>query len=173
MNVAELFKGAKLVDFTGRMKGFAQMDSFDGRFVEMMRSPTGTKSVVLVDRLFAGRTASPTLVRDHLNLTGSNPLVGPNNPCGDRFPVVQGVYVSELADLSSGIAAGLKKGVVPNSDEIAFLRNIGADFCCYNIVPAMLAAAHAGWKVLAIALPDNGDLSDSQLQAIEKLTREN
>lgn len=173
-NVSNLFKGARLVDFTGRVSGFEKWDGFSAKFTDLVRSDAQPKAVVIVDRVFAGRTASAVIVRDHVNMTGNNPLVGPNHPGGDRFPVVQGIYVTDCpSSISSGIAGGLKQGVVPDSDDIKLMRSFGVDFCCYNVVPAMLVAAQAGWKVLAIGLPDGVNLSPEQLKEIEELTRKN
>ena len=173
-NVAEIFKGARCIDFTGQVAGFEHWDSFGAKFTDMIRSKAHTKAVVLIDRCLAGRLNSPMLVRDHINFTGNNPLVGPNHEGGDRFPVVQGIYLTDCpADLPGGVAGGLKAGVIPDAEETALLRSFGVDFCCYNIVPAMLVAAQAGWKVLAIGVPDGAALSEAQLQQISELTRKN
>lgn len=173
-NVSTLFKGARLVDFTGRVGGFEKWDGFSTKFTEMVRSDAQPKAVVIIDRIFAGRTASAMLVRDHVNMTGDNPLVGPNHTGGDRFPVVQGIYLTDCpAGVATGIAGGLCQGVLPDSDDITLMRSFGVDFCCYNVVPAMLAAAQAGWKVLAIGLPDGVELSAEQLKEIQELTRKN
>lgn len=166
------FKGAKLVDFTGSVKGFRQMNGFGQDFIDMVRKDDdGAKSVVVVDRGFGGRYAQPAIVRDHLNLSGNNPLVGPNHPLGERFTIVQGIYADGgLKGFESGIAAGLKEGVHPQGEDISLLRRFGADFYCYNIVPSMLIAAHAHWRVLGIVLPDGVELNVDQLSQLSTLT---
>ncbi len=167
------FKNAKLVDFTGKINGYTQMKGFGPEFVDLVRNcKDGSKAVVVVDHGFSGRYASPLLVRDHLNLSGDNPLIGHNDPkIGERFPIVQGIYLTDaLKGVSTGVVAGLKEGVKPNSDEQKLLRTIGADICSYNLVPSMLIAAHAGWKVLGILLPDDGNLSTEQIDEIRELT---
>lgn len=174
-DLAERFKNAKLIDFTGRINGFQHMAQFGQPFVDMVRGENAAaKAVVMIDRAICPNADGPMVVRDHLNLTGDNPLVGPNHPGGDRFPVVQGIYMSDFPEgLASGVAAGLKPGVVPEGDDLSFLRSLGVDFCSYNIVPAMLVAAHAGWKVLAIGLPDNTELTNKQIDQLTELTRSN
>ncbi|MBX9690432.1 MAG: hypothetical protein K2X27_27200 [Candidatus Obscuribacterales bacterium] len=169
----EAFKGAKLVDFTASPHaGFEHMDKFGPEFIEMVRNKSnGSKAVVVIDHGFAARYTGPVLVRDHINLSGNNPLVGPNHPAGERFPIVQGIYFSDiLKDCQQGVLAGLKEGVKPDSEEQQLLRTIGADVCSYNLVPSMLVAAHAGWKVLGIVLGENSRLSEKQLAEIKELT---
>lgn len=166
------FKGAKLIDYTGTVKGFKQMERFQQEFIDLVRNDKdGTKAVVVVDRGIGGRYDSPMIARDHMNLSGNNPLVGPNNPIGERFPIVQGIYLTECwKGANTGIVAGLKDGVKPQEEDQELLRAIGADISTYNLVPSMLVAAHAGWKVLGIVLPDGCKLNDEQLGAINELT---
>ncbi len=169
---ASFFKGARLVDFTGKQSGFIQMKRFDREFIDLVRKTTdGSKSVVVLDTGFGGRYAGPLVARDHINLTGDNPLVGPNHPIGQRFPIIQGVYFTCcIKGANKGVVAGLKEGVKPTSDDAQILRAIGVDICSYNLVPSMLVAAHAGWKVLGIVLPEGTSLSTSQIQEINELT---
>lgn len=166
----EALKGAKLVDFTGTAKGFKQLNKFGPDFTDMVRSAKDCKAVVVVDRAVGSRHAEPMIVRDHINLSGNNPLLGPNHPGGDRFPVVQGVYLNDFVGLSTGIAAGLHESAQPDRNDIESVRNLGADCCCYNMVPAMLVAAHAGWKVLGLVLPEGVELTAEQLKEIAAMT---
>src|SRR5215813_10312585 len=153
-------KDARCIDFTRDADGFLQFPAFGERVVSFVREGKGSQVLVVVDRGYMMRQETPHVVRDHLNLTGTNPLVGPNDPCGERFPSVNGVYVTDvLPDLPRGVAAGLKGGVFPTREEMDFLASMGADFCCYNLVPTMIVAAHAGFKVLGVVAPDGADLT--------------
>ncbi len=164
-------KGAALVDFTGTLSGYTQLPRFSQDFVSLVRGGLSSHSLVIVDRGVWMEEAEPLVVSDHLNLTGSNPLVGPNHPSGERFPVVQGVYLTDcLKGVKQGIAAGLKEGVVPGPEDIALVRSFGARCCCYNLVPSMLIAAHAGLKVLGLVLPEGRQLSAQTIDAINTLT---
>lgn len=173
-SMKELFKGAAIVDFTAAVPGALKMDGFGKPFVEMVRdSNAKTKAVVLIDKGLAGKDTKPIVVKDHVNLSGNNPLVGPNDPCGQRFPIVQGIYFEDaLEGWPKAVLAGLKQGEKPNTDELAALEKIGVGVCSYNIVPSMLVAAHAGWKVLGIVVPDSGKLSEEQLKQIRKVVEE-
>ncbi|MFW6284460.1 MAG: purine-nucleoside phosphorylase, partial [Desulfosalsimonas sp.] len=79
-------------------------------------------------------------ISDHINLTGENPLVGPNNEdWGIRFPDMSAVYDAGLMDcamqaaqksginLHKGVYAGLKGPSLETPAELRFLRQIGAD----------------------------------------------
>lgn len=158
-------KGAPIVDFT--------REPFGEKFTALVRGASKPQVVIVIDRAVGAYPAQPVVVRDHLNLTGSSPLCGPNDPCGERFPVVQGIYIEDqLPALPRVVVAGLKSGVRPDADEQQLIRSLGAEACCYNLVPAMLIAAHAKCQVLGILLPENGTLPDALAAEIGKLTGE-
>jgi hypothetical protein len=151
---------AKIFDFTGASGNGSSYKEFDESVAEALRQRNQNKLAVVLDYGWGFKNNAPHLVLDHLNLSGSNPLRGPNNPVGERFPVVNGIYVTDcespaLQDLKTGVAAGLRKGQKASADELEFLYTIGAGFYCYNLVPTMLVAAHAGWRVLAVVGPDD------------------
>ncbi|MBY0359449.1 MAG: hypothetical protein K2W82_15710 [Candidatus Obscuribacterales bacterium] len=169
---ASALKGAQIIDFSGSNKSFRQMDKFGPEFIDLVRGDQSVKAVVVIDRCFGGTEKQPVIVTDHLNVSGSNPLVGPNHELGERFPIVQGIYVTDcLSGFAKGIAAGVKQGLKLSADDAAFVKSLGADFYCHNLVPAMLIAAHAHWKVLGIVLPEGVELNDEQIQQITALTR--
>jgi hypothetical protein len=160
-----MLQGAKLIDFTGSVKGFAAHDRCDEALINELRQGAANKVVVMIDRGENMPGNEVHLVSDHINLTGSNPLRGPNNPCGERFPVVNDIYITkigaaELDSLPRGVAAGLKPGVQPGAEELEAVRKLGGHFCCYHLVPAMIVAAHAGWKVVGIAVPSGAKLDE-------------
>ena len=114
------------------------------------------------------------LISDHLNLTGENPLVGPNDDSwGLRFPDMTQAYDKQLATIAEdaaqktglqirkGVYAGLKGPSLETPAEIRFLRTIGADAVGLSTVMEAIAAVHAGMRVLGlstisnIADPDN------------------
>ncbi|MBX9572753.1 MAG: hypothetical protein K2X77_27905 [Candidatus Obscuribacterales bacterium] len=165
-----IFKGACLVDYTGTVPSATKMAAFGPDFVKLIRSgECKQKAVVVIDRGFGSKKNEVLVASDHVNLAGDNPLVGPNDPCGQRFPIVQGIYFNPLDGWSQAVVAGLKTGVKPDAEESQALEKIGVGVCSYNSVPSMLIAAHAGWKVLSVILPENGSMSDSQLAQITNL----
>lgn len=160
MTTVAMLKGARLVDYTRSTARSHQFPGFGDRVIAFVREPSDSRYLVVVDRGYMMRQEAPHVVQDHLNLTGTNPLVGPNDPCGERFPSVNDVYITDLCpDLPRGVAAGLKGGVFPTREEMEFLRSLGADFCCYNLVPTMIVAAHAGLKVLGLVVPEGAEVN--------------
>jgi len=129
----------------------------------------GADTVVLtsaVGGMNAGLAKGDILaVRDHINLMGDNPLIGPNDErIGPRFPDMSEPYSRAYQSMASAVAdkAGLalKSGVLaavagPNLEtaaEYRFLRAIGADVVGMSMVPENLAAVHAGMAVLGLAV---------------------
>ncbi len=161
-------KGALRLDFTGSVAGFHQLDSFSDQVVSLIRNNSGPKVLIVIDRGFGLPKSSPHLVADHLNLTGGNPLTGPNDPCGERFPSVNDIYVTDVpVGLPTGIAAGLRNGLVPSDEALKLIRSLGADFYCYNLVPTMIVAAHARYRVLGILVPEGEKLDSTILSVLE------
>lgn len=108
------------------------------------------------------------LITDHINLTGRNPLVGPNLPeLGVRFPDMSEAYSGELRALARRAAdeAGLalEEGVYlgflgPSYEtpaEIRMARILGADAVGMSTVMEVIAANHAGMHVLGISCITN------------------
>ena len=114
------------------------------------------------------RAGDLVLISDHINLTGANPLAGPNDELlGPRFPDMTEAYSSayralarqasaELGlDLKDGVYAGLLGPSYETPAEIRFLRIIGADLVGMSTVPEVIAANHLGMKVLGISCVTN------------------
>ena len=108
------------------------------------------------------------VIRDHLNLNGVNPLVGPNDDrFGPRFPDMSEAYCKRYRDiaLAEGRKLGLdvKEGVYaalagPSYEtpaEIRYLRTIGADMVGMSTVPEVIVARHMGIRVLGISCVTN------------------
>lgn len=117
-------------------------------------------------------------IADHINLTGENPLVGPNEPAwGLRFPDMSRVYDPGLADLAraaadrleqrlqSGVYAGLKGPSLETPAEIRFLTTIGADAVGLSTVQEVIAAAHAGMRILGLSVITNVNHPDNPIPA--------
>ena len=105
------------------------------------------------------------IVRDHINLMGDNPLIGPNDDdLGPRFPDMSRAYDSELIKFAHEAADREKvrahKGVLvavsgPNLEtaaEYRFLRLTGADVVGMSVVPENLVAIHSGMRVLCLSV---------------------
>jgi purine-nucleoside phosphorylase len=114
------------------------------------------------------RAGNLVLLTDHLNLIGSNPLRGLNDPrLGTRFPDMTEVYSKRLRsiareegkklgiDLVPGVYACLPGPSYETPAEIKMLRTLGADVVGMSTVPEAIVARHAAIEVLAFALVSN------------------
>jgi purine-nucleoside phosphorylase len=108
------------------------------------------------------------LISDHINLTGRNPLVGPNdNALGLRFPDMSDAYSRRLRKIAKDTAAVLgvsvQEGVYvgllgPNYEtpaEIRMLRTLGVDAVGMSTVSEVIVARHSGIEVLGISCISN------------------
>jgi purine-nucleoside phosphorylase len=108
------------------------------------------------------------LIKDHINLQGHNPLVGPNDDrFGPRFPDMTQAYSraygkaaqEEAAKLGltleDGVYAALLGPSYETPAEIRYLRTIGADLVGMSTVAEVIAARQMGIKVLAISCVTN------------------
>jgi purine-nucleoside phosphorylase len=108
------------------------------------------------------------LISDHINLQGTNPLIGPNDDdLGPRFPDMTEAYSQRYREIAQ--AAGAEQGLAlpegvyaavtgPSYEtpaEIRYLRTIGADLVGMSTVPEVIVANHMGMKVLGISLVTN------------------
>lgn len=114
------------------------------------------------------------LMADHINLLGTNPLVGANDDAlGPRFPDMSMPYDAELRDIAREVARDLKivlrEGVyaaitgpaLETRAEYRMLRTLGADVVGMSTVPEVIAAVHGGMRVLGLSIMTDKCLADS------------
>ncbi|MGO4952796.1 purine-nucleoside phosphorylase [Paenibacillus sp. DRB1-1] len=108
------------------------------------------------------------VISDHLNLTGQNPLIGPNDAgLGVRFPDMSEAYSRRLREiakqtanqqgfsLQEGVYAGLLGPNYETPAEIVMLRTLGADAVGMSTVSEVIVARHAGIEVLGFSCITN------------------
>ena len=108
------------------------------------------------------------MIRDHINLSGQNPLLGPNDDTlGPRFPDMTRAYDPRLRSLAREAAADigcqLDEGVYaamlgPSYEtpaEIRMLRTLGADAVGMSTVNEVIALQHMGVRTAAISCITN------------------
>ncbi|MCB9556424.1 MAG: purine-nucleoside phosphorylase [Deltaproteobacteria bacterium] len=108
------------------------------------------------------------LISDHINLSGQNPLIGPNDErFGVRFPDMSTIYDPELRvlahqqaqaegiDLKEGVYSWLSGPSYETPAEIRMLRRMGADLCGMSTVPEAIVCRHMGARVLGISCVTN------------------
>jgi purine-nucleoside phosphorylase len=108
------------------------------------------------------------VIRDHLNLTGRTPLLGPNaDEMGQRFVDLTAAWDPELRDallaagraegveLAEGVYAGLLGPQYETPSEVRMLRALGADAVGMSTVLECIAARWCGLRVCGVSLVTN------------------
>ncbi len=122
------------------------------------------------------------VVTDHLNLTGTSPLVGPNDDAlGPRFPDLTMAYDSELRTILHSVAGeariALREGVYAaqlgpayeTPAEVRMLRMLGAHAVGMSTVHEVIALRHMGVRVGALSCITNlaAGFSSERLDHVE------
>ncbi len=118
--------------------------------------------------------ADVMIVTDHINLTGRNPLIGPNlDEFGPRFPDMSQVYDPDLITLArekatqaqiplrEGVYVGIVGPSLETPAETRFLRMIGADAVGMSTVPEVIVGVHCGLKVMVIVAITNVNIPET------------
>ncbi len=108
------------------------------------------------------------LIDDHLNLVGTNPLIGPNDAAlGPRFPDMTKAYDPAIRDallavakeanieMRSGVYAWLSGPTYETPAEIRMMRLLGAHAVGMSTVPEVIALRHMGVRVGALSCITN------------------
>jgi purine-nucleoside phosphorylase len=170
--VAGTSAGRRVLTLAGRAHFYEGHPLTTVTFATRVLGRLGVKTLVLTNAAGGINTAfSPgtlMVIDDHLNLMGSNPLVGPNEDrWGVRFPDMTEVYSTRLrsvvdaaarqvgVDLKHGVYAGLHGPSYETPAEIRYLRTIGADAVGMSTVPEAIVGRHMGLEVLGISCITN------------------
>lgn len=108
------------------------------------------------------------LIEDHINLSGDNPLIGPNfDELGPRFPDMTYTYsprlikkIKEKADkkgifVRQGVYAFMTGPSYETPAEVRMIRRLGADCVGMSSVPEAIAAGHSGMEIVGISCITN------------------
>ena len=108
------------------------------------------------------------VIRDHINLQGANPLIGPNDKrFGPRFSDMTHAYFQPYREIAvaeakklgiaihEGVYAALSGPSFETPAEIRYLKTIGADMVGMSTVPEVIVARHMGIQVLGISCVTN------------------
>jgi purine-nucleoside phosphorylase len=145
--------------------------------VRVMRS-LGAHTLVVsnacggINPLFARGTVM--VITDHINLLATNPLIGSNDErIGPRFPDMSEPYSQDLIDtamkvaleqglrLERGVYAAMSGPCLETRAEYRMLKTLGADVIGMSTVPEVIAAVHAGMKVLGLSVVTDACLPDA------------
>jgi purine-nucleoside phosphorylase len=164
--------GVEVVLFQGRLHLYEGYSPCQVTFPVRIMQGLGVRQVIISNAAGGVNTTfSPgdiMAIVDHINLTGTNPLVGPNvTEWGVRFPDMVHAYTPQLrilADqcaetlgipLCEGVYAGLLGPSLETPAEIRLLQRLAADAVGFSTVQEAIAAVHAGMQVLGLSIITN------------------
>lgn len=154
---------------------FHAYEGYDLREVTMpirVMRQLGVKTLIVTNAAGGVNTAFAPgdlmLMTDFINLSGKNPLTGPNlDEFGPRFPDMTHAYGVKLQRLAEDVAArlgiSLQRGVYcwmngptyESPAEIRMARTLGADAVGMSTVPETIVARHSGMDVLGLSCITN------------------
>ncbi|MBW2406021.1 MAG: purine-nucleoside phosphorylase [Deltaproteobacteria bacterium] len=164
--------GEQLMAMQGRFHLYEGYSPLEVSFPIRVMQELGVK-VLILSNAAGGLNPKYTegdimIIIDHINLTGLNPLIGPNEDSwGIRFPDMTDAYDKEMIKLAEtagrdediqlqkGVYVGLKGPSLETCSEVRFLRTIGADAVGFSTIQEVIAAVHAGIKVLGLSIITN------------------
>ena len=165
--------GKRIVAFCGRYHLYEGRTPGEVVSLVELGIAAGARTIVLtnaaggLDRTF--EAGDVMLLRDHLNLTGANPLATATLPAGvsERFVNMSDAYAADLRDVArvageraglrvrEGVYAGLLGPSYETPAEVAMLRLLGADAVGMSTVLEVIDARAHGCTVLGISLITN------------------
>jgi len=131
------------------------------------------------------------VINDHINMTGANPLIGPNySELGPRFPDMSNAYDKDLVKLvheaskkvnvkiHEGVYVSISGPTYSSKAESKMFQILGADTIGMSTVPEVIVAKHSGIKVIGIScvtdmaiLDGSETISHEQVMEVANKTR--
>jgi purine-nucleoside phosphorylase len=163
--------GKPVMALSGRFHVYEGHDARLAAFPIRVLHALGARTLIVsnaaggVNRLW--RPTDLMLIRDHINLTFRNPLIGAVEEGDLRFPDMSEPYDSTLADLAlevaskqglslrEGVYAGLLGPAYETPAEVRMLERLGADAVGMSTVPEVIVARARGMRVLGISCITN------------------
>ena len=166
------FEGQPVAMMAGRVHLYEGYDPSQVVFPVRLLRVLGAETLIVTNA--AGgvnpefSTGALMLLVDHINMTGHNPLVGPNDErFGTRFPDMTNAYAAELRALArraadhtgvplhEGVYLGLLGPTYETPAEIRMVRALGGDAVGMSTVLEVIAARHMGMRALGISCITN------------------
>jgi purine-nucleoside phosphorylase len=164
--------GKRIAALSGRVHFYEGYDLATVVFATRVMGRLGVRHLILTNAAGGINTTltqgALMIIDDHINLMGTNPLVGANDDrFGPRFPDMSEVYSARLRTIadeaartrgvpvSHGVYVAVQGPSYETPAEINFFRKMGADAIGMSTVPEAIAARHMGMEVLGISCITN------------------
>lgn len=177
--------GKNVLVMQGRLHLYEGYSAQDIAFPVRVMNSLGVKNLIVtcaaggINRNFTA--GSLMLINDHLNFTGANALIGPNdNDMGPRFPVMFDSYSPKLRKLAKKVALENKISLNEGTyfaiagpafytrAELRMVTQLGGDAIGMSVVQEVITAIHSGMTVLGIANITDMALPDVEHHATEQ-----
>jgi purine-nucleoside phosphorylase len=171
MLIAGTLAGRRVLAMAGRFHMYEGHDARLAGFPVRVLHALGARTLIVsnaaggVNRHFA--PGDLMLIRDHINLTFRNPLIGPLESGDERFHDMSSPYDDALAGLARAVAlevgVPLREGVYAallgpayeTPAEVRMLSLLGADAVGMSTVPEVIVARAIGMRVLGVSCVTN------------------
>ncbi len=164
--------GVSVVAMQGRFHFYEGYEMSKVTFPVRVMKALGIEKIVVTNAAGGVNTSFEPgdlmLISDHINMMGTNPLIGPNEEAfGVRFPDMSEAYSKALRHkarkVGESLGIALEEGVYvavtgPSYEtpaEIRMMRTMGADAVGMSTAPEVIVARHAGLEVLGISCITN------------------
>lgn len=166
------YQGKRVILLAGRFHYYENHDMDKTAYPARLLVALGVKRLIITNAAGCVNTEFSMgrlmLIKDHINLSGNNPLIGKNlDEFGPRFPDMTYTYNKELRDelkkkaaaegidLYEGVYAMFSGPSFETPAEIRYARTIGADAVGMSTVPEAIIANHAGLEIIGISFLSN------------------
>lgn len=169
--IAGTLAGRFVLALAGRFHMYEGHDARVAAFPARVAHALGARTLIVsnaaggTNRFFA--PGDLMLIRDHINLTFRNPLIGKLEPGDTRFPDMSAPYDPALLQVAhevareqrvpmrEGVYAGLLGPAYETPAEVRMLTFLGADAVGMSTVPEVIVANAIGMRVLGISCVTN------------------
>lgn len=165
-------EGVEVAVMQGRYHAYEGHDMDQVVFPVRLLARLGIDSIILTNASGGVNTSYKAgdlvMITDHINISGLNPLVGPNiAELGPRFPDMTRAYDVNLRtilmaqakslgiDLKQGVYAGVLGPTYETPAEVRMVRILGGDLVGMSTVPESIAANHLGIRVAGVSCVTN------------------
>jgi len=165
-------EGKMVVAMQGRFHYYEGYTQQEITFPVRVMKALGVNTIVVTNAAGGANTnfkpGDLMLIKDHINLSGNNPLIGKNDQrLGSRFPDMSTAYttkyinvVKECAkelniELQEGVYAFFSGPTYETPAEVKMARILGADAVGMSTAPEVIVASHSGMEVIGISCITN------------------
>ena len=165
-------QGKTVIAMEGRFHYYEGYKMNEVTFPIRVMKLLGVKTLIVTNAAGAVNTSFTPgdlmIITDHINLSGNNPLIGPNdNRIGTRFPDMSAAYTKEYIELArkcanklnikvqEGVYAFFSGPTYETPAEVRMAKILGADAVGMSTAPEVIVASHSKLKVVGISCITN------------------